>query len=71
MINGENESIGLNIEDINEIEKEGFYAPLTTHGTLFVNGMLVSSFAEWDNNRVMQWAFGPYRMMKTMGLFKG
>lgn len=42
-------------------ESLGVYAPLTDDGTLFVNGILASSYALVEDHRLAHWAFGPMR----------
>ncbi|XP_066527177.1 desert hedgehog protein [Hoplias malabaricus] len=42
-------------------ERTGFYAPLTEHGNLFVDGVLASSYASIEDHRLAHWAFGPLR----------
>ncbi|KAJ0036795.1 hypothetical protein NQD34_005472 [Periophthalmus magnuspinnatus] len=48
------------------VEKSmGVYAPLTEEGTLFVNGILASSYALVEDHRLAHWAFGPMRTFFT------
>lgn len=42
-------------------ESQGLYAPLTDDGTLFVNGILASSYALVEDHSLAHWAFGPMR----------
>uniref|UniRef100_A0A8C6WKV8 Desert hedgehog signaling molecule n=1 Tax=Neogobius melanostomus TaxID=47308 RepID=A0A8C6WKV8_9GOBI len=42
-------------------ESLGVYAPLTDDGTLFVNGILASSYALVEDHKLAHWAFGPIR----------
>lgn len=44
-------------------ERIGVYAPLTEHGNLFVDGVLASSYASIEDQRLAHWAFGPLRFL--------
>lgn len=46
-------------------ERMGVYAPLTEDGTLFVNGVLTSSYALVEDHRLAHWAFGPIRVFSS------
>ncbi|XP_067302138.1 desert hedgehog protein [Pseudorasbora parva] len=44
-------------------ERIGVYAPLTEHGNLFVDGVLVSNYASIEDHRLAHWAFWPVRVL--------
>ncbi|XP_077409565.1 desert hedgehog protein isoform X2 [Vanacampus margaritifer] len=53
-------------------ETTGAYAPLTEDGTLFVDGVLASSYALVEGHVLAHWAFGPLRLISSFErLFRG
>ncbi|XP_061909134.1 sonic hedgehog protein-like [Entelurus aequoreus] len=54
------------ISSISIQETTGVYAPLTEYGTLFVDGVLVSSYALVEDHALAHWAFGPLRLLFSL-----
>ncbi|CAN9516117.1 unnamed protein product [Ophioblennius macclurei] len=54
------------IAAVSAVEGAGAYAPLTEAGTLFVDGVLASSYALVEDHRLAHWAFGPVRLFASL-----
>ncbi|KAM9829417.1 desert hedgehog protein [Syngnathus typhle] len=54
------------IRSLSVEESTGAYAPLTEDGTLFVDGVLVSSYALVEGQLLAHWAFGPLRFISSV-----
>lgn len=57
------------IISVSVVEGVGVYAPLTEAGTLFVDGVLASSYALVEDHRLAHWAFGPMRLFSSLNQF--
>ena len=62
--------VGSTVTKITSVERKGIYAPLTSGGTLLVDGVVVSSYIYLKENKsyishqqLAQLAFSPYRML--------
>lgn len=53
--------ISVSVED-----SVGVYAPLTEDGTLFVDGVLASSYALIEDHGLAHWVFGPLRLLYSV-----
>jgi hedgehog protein len=52
------------------ILKQGVYAPLTTEGTIVVDGFVASCYAVVDSQWIAQWSYAPFRIYASfMRLF--
>lgn len=47
-------------------ESVGVYAPLTEAGTMFVDGVLASSYALVEHHHLAHWVFGPVRLFYSL-----
>lgn len=54
------------IASVSVEESLGVYAPLTETGTVFVDGVLASSYALVEDQRLAHWAFGPVRLLSSV-----
>ncbi|XP_028849499.1 desert hedgehog protein [Denticeps clupeoides] len=54
------------IASVTQEERRGVYAPLTEHGTLFVDGVLASSYATVEDHGLAHWAFGLLRYVSSL-----
>ena len=59
-------AVPIKIENIDNIRKQGVYAPLTESGTIVVDDILASCYASFLNHSVAHLAFGPLRMYKKI-----
>ncbi|KAM6925407.1 desert hedgehog protein [Xenentodon cancila] len=54
------------IISVSVTESWGMHAPLTEAGTVFVDGVLASSYALVEDHRLAHWAFGPLRLLYSL-----
>lgn len=60
------------VTEITMVTETGIYAPLTAQGTLFVDGVLVSCYAQWPSHDTAHLAMAPFRVWKRLtGLIGG
>lgn len=52
--------------EVNEVLSEGFSAPLTRSGTIVVNDLICSNYAEARNHHLAHLAMQPYRWWRTI-----
>ena len=62
----EGEMINSVVEGVKVEMKQGFYAPMTEAGTLLVNGVLSSCYANVRSHALAHWAMGVLRMYDAM-----
>lgn len=46
-------------------EQEGSYAPVTSHGTIIIDQVLVSCYAVVEDHSLAHWAFAPVRLVRS------
>ena len=66
--------ISAKVISISVEHNEGSYAPITSHGTIIVDGVLASCYAVVDNHHLAHWVFAPVRLwhsfLSLVGLLK-
>ena len=58
--------VAARVEEVGQISRQGVFAPLTREGNLLVEGVLASSYAVIDSQRLAHWSFGPVRWASNL-----
>lgn len=53
----------VRVQKVEVSMQRGLYAPLTQHGNMLVDGVLVSCYAMIDNVDIAHWSFAPLRLI--------
>ncbi|XP_066983382.1 sonic hedgehog protein-like [Macrobrachium rosenbergii] len=54
------------VTEVTEIKGSGVFAPLTSEGTVVVDGVVASCYAVIDSQRIAHWAFFPVRFYNNL-----